>query len=183
MRPSRRENTSKQVTVTFVPMSGFGFTRCPTYPQQPDVRGRTSAQYRTAEALWATPIDQLCRRHPRAGSEPGVSPQDGYTITGNSVQVPYTKRVNIFGDVKGMMRANQVPLRRGLDIVAMPVARPFCRNLRIFGAQRRPEPRPRVCRRPSALHQQRGQRRRLRWHQLSGAGLCLWLPGWWVCYP
>jgi hypothetical protein len=58
----------------------------------------------------------------------------GYTITGNSVQVPYTKRVNIFGDVKGMMRANRFRAD-GLHIVGNAGCEAVIRNLQTLGAQ------------------------------------------------
>ena len=64
----------------------------------------------------------------------GTLDGNGYTITGNSVQVPYTKRVNIFGDVKGMMRANRFRAD-GLHIVGNAGCEAVVRNLQIFGGQ------------------------------------------------
>ena len=50
------------------------------------------------------------------------------------MQVPYAKRVNIFGDVKGMMRANRYRGDR-MHIVGNAGCEAVVRNLQIFGGQ------------------------------------------------
>lgn len=128
------ENTSKQVTVTFVYV-GFGFTMVPTlyHNNQIGYRQDFRTKYRTGEDAMGNAIDQLCIANLALGQSQVFAQDLGYTITGNSVQVPYTKRTNIFGDLKAMMRANKFRSTE-LDIVGNAGCEAILRNLGIFGA-------------------------------------------------
>ena len=91
-------------------------------------------KYRTMEDKLGDALDVLAVTALGTAQSQVFAEELGYTITGNSVQVPYTKRVNIFGDVKGMMRANRYPAA-GLHIVGNAGCEAVVRNLQIFGAQ------------------------------------------------
>jgi hypothetical protein len=127
------ENTSKQVTVNFV-FVGFGFTMVPTlyHNNQIGYEQDFRTKFRTGEDAMGNAIDQLCVANLALGQSQYFKEDLGYTITGNSVQVPYTKRTNIFGDLKGMMRANKFRAAE-MDIVGNAGCEAILRNLGIFG--------------------------------------------------
>ncbi len=131
---SDAENTSKQVTVTFVYV-GFGFTMVPTLYHNNQIKYRQDfrTKYRTGEDAMGNAIDQLCIANLALGQSQVFAQDLGYTITGNSVQVPYTKRTNIFGDLKAMMRANKFRMDE-MHIVGNAGCEAILRNLGIFGA-------------------------------------------------
>ena len=128
------ENTSKQVTVNFVYV-GFGFTMVPTlyHNNQIGYQQDFSVKYHTGEDAMLNALDQLCIANLALGQSQVFAQDLGYTITGNAVQVPYTKRTNIFGDLKAMMRANKFRTDE-LHIVGNAGCEAILRNLGIFGA-------------------------------------------------
>lgn len=132
---SDAENTSKLVTVSFSNIS-VGFTMVPNlylnnefgYEQDWNMKMKTAID-KIGNALDVLAVTALGTNKTQVFAD-----NLGYTVTGNSVIVPYTKRVNIFGDVKSMMRANRF---RGdeMHIVGNAGAEAVIRNLQIFGAQ------------------------------------------------
>lgn len=131
---SDAENTSKQVTVTFAYV-GFGFTMVPTEFHNNQIKYEQDfrTKFRTGEDGMMNAIDQLCIANLALGQSQVFAQDLGYTITGNAVQVPYSKRTNIFGDLKGMMRANKFRTDE-LYIVGNAGCDAILRNLGIFGA-------------------------------------------------
>ena len=131
---SDAENTSKLLTVSFSNVS-VGFTMVPNlylnnefgYEQDWNMKMKTCID------LLGNALDVLAVTALNTNKSQVFAQQLGYTVTGNSVQVPYTKRVNIFGDIKGMMRANKFR-GDGLHIVGNAGAEAIVRNLQIFGA-------------------------------------------------
>ena len=129
------ENTSKLYTVTFANVSS-GFTMVPNLYHNNEFSYEDDwiMKYRTMEDKLGDALDVLAVTALGTAQSQVFAQQLGYTVTGNSVQVPYTKRVNIFGDVKGMMRANRYRAD-GLHIVGNAGCEAVVRNLQIFGAQ------------------------------------------------
>ena len=129
------ENTSKLVTVTYANVSS-GFTMVDDLYTNNEFSYEDDwiMKYRTMEDKLGDALDVLAVTALGTAQTQVFAQQLGYTVTGNSVQVPYTKRVNIFGDVKGMMRANRYRAD-GLHIVGNAGAEAVVRNLQIFGAQ------------------------------------------------
>lgn len=129
------ENTSKLYTVVWANVSS-GFTMVPNLYHNNEFSYEDDwiMKYRTMEDKLGDALDVLAVAALAAGQTQVFAQQLGYTVTGNSVQVPYTKRTNIFGDVKGMMRANRY---RGdeLHIVGNAGAEAVIRNLQIFGRE------------------------------------------------
>lgn len=129
------ENTSKLYTVVWANVSS-GFTMVPNLYHNNEFSYEDDwiMKYRTMEDKLGDALDVLAVAALAAGQTQVFAQQLGYTVTGNSVQVPYTKRVNIFGDVKGMMRANRY---RGdeLHIVGNAGAEAVIRNLQSFGRE------------------------------------------------
>ena len=132
---SDAENTSKLYTVTFANVSS-GFTMVPNLYHNNEFSYEDDwiMKYRTMEDKLGDALDVLAVTALGTAQTQVFAQELGYTITGNSVQVPYTKRVNIFGDVKGMMRANRYRAD-GLHIVGNAGCEAVVRNLQIFGAQ------------------------------------------------
>ena len=132
---SDAENTSKLYTVTFANVSS-GFTMVPNLYHNNEFSYEDDwiMKYRTMEDKLGDALDVLAVTALGTAQTQVFAQELGYTITGNSVQVPYTKRVNIFGDVKGMMRANR-DRADGLHIVGNAGCEAVVRNLQIFGAQ------------------------------------------------
>lgn len=129
------ENTSKLYTVTFANVSS-GFTMVPNLYHNNEFSYEDDwiMKYRTMEDKLGDALDVLAVTALGTAQTQVFAQQLGYTVAGNSVQVPYTKRVNIFGDVKGMMRANRYRAD-GLHIVGNAGCEAVVRNLQIFGAQ------------------------------------------------
>lgn len=129
------ENTSKLYTVTFANVSS-GFTMVPNLYHNNEFSYEDDwiMKYRTMEDKLGDALDVLAVTALGTAQTQVFAQQLGYTITGNSVIVPYTKRVNIFGDVKGMMRANRYRAD-GLHIVGNAGCEAVVRNLQIFGAK------------------------------------------------
>ena len=129
------ENTSKLYTVTFANVSS-GFTMIPNFYHNNEFSYEDDwiMKYRTMEDKLGDALDVLAVTALGTAQTQVFAEQLGYTVTGNSVQVPYTKRVNIFGDVKGMMRANRYRADE-LHIVGNAGCEAVVRNLQIFGAQ------------------------------------------------
>ena len=132
---SDAENTSKLYTVTFANVSS-GFTMVPNLYHNNEFSYEDDwiMKYRTMEDKLGDALDVLAVTALGTAQTQVFAEELGYTITGNSVQVPYTKRVNIFGDVKGMMRANRYRADE-LHIVGNAGCEAVVRNLQIFGAQ------------------------------------------------
>ena len=129
------ENTSKLYTVTFATVSsGFTMVRNLYHNNEFTYEDDWLMKYRTMEDKLGDALDVLAVTALGTGQSQVFAEQLGYTVTGNSVQVPYTKRTNIFGDVKGMMRANRYRAD-GLHIVGNAGCEAVVRNLQIFGAQ------------------------------------------------
>lgn len=128
------ENTSKLYTVTFGNVSS-GFTMVPNlyHNNYMTYEDDWIMKYRTMEDKLGDALDVLAVTALAAGQTQVFAQDLGYTVTGNSVQVPYTKRVNIFGDVKGMMRANRFRAD-GLHIVGNAGCEAIIRNLATLGA-------------------------------------------------
>ena len=132
---SDAENTSKLYTVTFANVSS-GFTMVPNLYDNNEFSYEDDwiMKYRTMEDKLGDALDVLAITALGTAQTQVFAQQLGYTVTGNSVQVPYAKRVNIFGDVKGMMRANRFR-GDGLRIVGNAGCEAVVRNLQIFGGQ------------------------------------------------
>ena len=132
---SDAENTSKLYTVTFANVSS-GFTMVPNLYHNNEFSYEDDwiMKYRTMEDKLGDALDVLAVTALGTAQTQVFAEELGYTITGNSVQVPYTKRVNIFGDVKGMMRANRYRADE-MHIVGNAGCEAVVRNLQIFGAQ------------------------------------------------
>ena len=129
------ENTSKLYTVVFGNVSS-GFTMVPNLYDNNDFSYEDDwiMKYRDMENKFGDALDVLAITA-LATAQNQVFPQPmGYTITGNSVQVPYDKRVNIFGDVRGMMKANRY-YDPNLRIVGNAGCESVIRNLQTLGAQ------------------------------------------------
>jgi len=132
---SDAENTSKLVSVVFSNVT-VGFTMTPNlyrnnefgYEQDWNMKMKTCID-KLGNALDVLAVTALGTNKSQVFAD-----QLGYTVTGNSVMVPYTKRTNIFGDLKSMMRANRFR-GDGLHIVGNAGAEAIVRNLQIFGAQ------------------------------------------------
>ena len=132
---SDAENTSKLITITYANVSS-GFTMVDDLYTNNEFSYNDDwiMKYRTMEDKLGDALDVLAVTA-LGTNQNQVFPQTlGYTVTGNSVQVPYAKRVNIFGDVKGMMRANRFR-GDGLRIVGNAGCEAVVRNLQIFGNQ------------------------------------------------
>ena len=129
------ENTSKLYTVVFGNVSS-GFTMVPNLYDNNEFSYEDDwiMKYRTMEDKLGDALDVLAITALGTAQTQVFAQQLGYTVTGNSVQVPYAKRVNIFGDVKGMMRANRYR-GDGLRIVGNAGCEAVVRNLQIFGGQ------------------------------------------------
>lgn len=129
------ENTSKLYTVTFANVNS-GFTMVPNLYHNNEFSYEDDwiMKYRTMEDKLGDALDVLAVTALGTAQTQVFAQKLGYTVSGNSVQVPYTKRVNIFGDVKGMMRANRYRAD-GLHIVGNAGCEAVVRNLQIFGAQ------------------------------------------------
>lgn len=129
------ENTSKLVTITFANVSA-GFTMTPNLYSNNEFNYQDDwlMKYRTMEDKLGDALDVLAVTCLGTNKSQVFAQALGYTITANSVQVPYGKRVNIFGDIKGMMRANRYPAA-GLHIVGNAGAEAVIRNLQIFGRE------------------------------------------------
>ena len=132
---SDAENISKLYTVTFANVSS-GFTMVPNLYDNNEFSYEDDwiMKYRTMEDKLGDALDVLAITALGTAQTQVFAQQLGYTVTGNSVQVPYAKRVNIFGDVKGMMRANRYR-GDGLRIVGNAGCEAVVRNLQIFGGQ------------------------------------------------
>ena len=132
---SDAENTSKLYTVTFANVSS-GFTMVPNLYDNNEFSYEDDwiMKYRTMEDKLGDALDVLAITALGTAQTQVFAQQLGYTVTGNSVQVPYAKRVNIFGDVKGMMRANRYRGDR-MHIVGNAGCEAVVRNLQIFGGQ------------------------------------------------
>ena len=129
------ENTSKLYTVVFSNVSS-GFTMVPNLYDNNEFSYEDDwiMKYRTMEDKLGDALDVLAITA-LATAQNQVFPQPmGYTITGNSVQVPYDRRVNIFGDIKGMMKANRY-YDTNLRIVGNAGCEAVVRNLQTLGAQ------------------------------------------------
>lgn len=129
------ENTSKLYTVTFSNVSS-GFTMVPNLYDNNEFSYEDDwfMKYRTMEDALGNALDELAITALGTAQNHVFAEQLGYTITGNSVQVPYEKRVNIFGDVKGMMRANRYR-GDGMRIVGNAGCEAIIRSLQQFGVQ------------------------------------------------
>ena len=129
------ENISKLYTVTFANVTS-GFTMVPNLYHNNEFSYEDDwiVKYRTMEDKLGDALDVLAVAALASGQSQVFAQALGYTVTGNSVQVPYTKRVNIFGDVKGMMRANRFRAD-GLHIVGNAGCEAIVRNLQIFGRE------------------------------------------------
>ncbi len=129
------ENTSKLYTVVYGNVSS-GFTMVDDLYTNNEFSYEDDwlMKYRTMEDKLGDALDVLAIAALAAGQTQVFAQQLGYTVTGHSVQVPYTKRVNIFGDVKGMMRANRFRAD-GLRIVGNAGCEAIVRNLQIFGRE------------------------------------------------
>ena len=132
---SDAENTSRLYTVTFANVSS-GFTMVPNLYDNNEFSYEDDwiMKYRTMEDKLGDALDVLAITALGTAQTQVFAQQLGYTVTGNSVQVPYAKRVNIFGDVKGMMRANRYRGDR-MHIVGNAGCEAVVRNLQIFGGQ------------------------------------------------
>lgn len=132
---SDAENTSKLYTVTFANVSS-GFTMVPNLYHNNEFSYEDDwiMKYRTMEDKLGDALDVLAVTALGTAQSQVFASSLGYTVTGNSVQVPYAKRTNIFGDLKGMMRANRFRAD-GLHIVGNAGCEAIVRNLQIFGAQ------------------------------------------------
>ena len=132
---SDAENISKLYTVTFANVSS-GFTMVPNLYDNNEFSYEDDwiMKYRTMEDKLGDALDVLAITALGTAQTQVFAQQLGYTVTGNSVQVPYAKRVNIFGDVKGMMRANRYRGDR-MHIVGNAGCEAVVRNLQIFGGQ------------------------------------------------
>lgn len=129
------ENTSQMVTISFANIS-TGFTMVPNLYHNNDIGYEQDwiAKMLTATDAMLNAMDVMAVTV-LGTNETQVFAQDlGYTITGNAVQVPYERRVNIYGDVNAMMRANKF---RGdtMHIVGNAGAEAIMRNLAIFSEQ------------------------------------------------
>ena len=131
---SDAENTSKLITITYANVTS-GFTMVPDLYTNNEFSYEDDwlMKYRTMEDKLGNALDVLAVACLGTNQSQVFAQDLGYTITGNSVQVPYTKRVNIFGDVKGMMRANRFRAD-GLHIVGNAGCEAVIRNLATLGA-------------------------------------------------
>ena len=129
------ENTSHLYTVVFANVTS-GFTMVPNLYDNNEFSYEDDwiMKYRTMEDKLGDALDVLAITALGTAQTQVFAQQLGYTVTGNSVQVPYAKRVNIFGDVKGMMRANRYRGDR-MHIVGNAGCEAVVRNLQIFGGQ------------------------------------------------
>lgn len=132
---SDAENTSKMVNVTFANIS-TGFTMVPNLylNNEFSYENDWTMKMLTATDAILNAMDVMAVTVLGTNQSQVFAQDLGYTITGNSVQVPYVKRTNIFGDIKAMMRANKF---RGdeMHIVGNAGADAILRNLEIFGTQ------------------------------------------------
>lgn len=127
------DNTSAMVTVNFATLS-TGFTMLPNLHMNNYV---SYEQDWTLKMLTATDallnaMDQMAVTSLGTNQSQVFAADLGYTVTGNAVQVPYTKRANMFADLKLMMRANKF---RGDDmhVVGNAGADAILRSLEMFG--------------------------------------------------
>lgn len=101
------ENTSKLYEVTFNTYQ-VGISMVPTLYMNNEIGYQKDFERKMLDAIraLANKLDQDAITAIAAAKTQVFNEELGYTVTGNSVQVPYDSRVDILGDIDPMMSAN-----------------------------------------------------------------------------
>lgn len=101
------ENTSALFTVTFTTMA-WGFTMTPALYHNNEIGYQKDFDAKFIKYLYefADTLDSACITKLAADKTQVIKDPLLYTVTGNSVQVPYTDRDNIIGDLNVMLGSN-----------------------------------------------------------------------------